>query len=118
MRRSASSRTTWGSPRTKKSPKYFESEIASCGGKNGPHHGRVFSTCMLDSCSSLPIQIVDLILGGIRYSFLANREPGVPRDANKDAMGVRIKHHVGQPTLATNFTKQKPQYFSVWEFAP
>jgi hypothetical protein len=102
----------------KKSARYFESEITGCRGKNGPNNGRVFNTCMLDSRSSLPIQIVDLILGGIRYSFLANREPGVPRDANKDAISIRIKQHVGQPTLAANFTRQAPRYFSVWEFAP
>jgi hypothetical protein len=102
----------------KKSPKYFESEIAACAGRSGPNPGRVFNACMLDSYSSLPIQIVDLILGGVRHSFLANREPGVHRDPNKDAISIRIKQHVGQPTLATNFTAQKPHYFSVWEFAP
>jgi hypothetical protein len=73
---------------------------------------------MLDSRSSLVIQAVDVILGGVRHSFLANREPSVPRDAEKDAISIRIREHVGQKTLSVGFTKQKPRYFSVWEFTP
>jgi len=73
---------------------------------------------MLDSRSSLVIQAVDLIHGGVRHSFLANREPSVPRDAEKDAISIRIREHVAQKTLSVGFTKQKPHYFSVWEFAP
>jgi hypothetical protein len=102
----------------KRSPKYFESEVAGCIGNTGPRRGRVFNACMLDSCSSLAIQAVDLILGGVRHSFLANREPTVPRDAEKDALSIRIRDHVGQATLSTSFTNQKPHYFSVWEFMP
>ena len=102
----------------KKSPKYFESEIAACVGTRGPAPGRVFNACMLDSCSSLSIQVVDLLLGGVRHAFLANSEPGVPGDANKNAISVRIKQHVGVPTLAAGFTSQIPHYFSVWELAP
>jgi len=105
-----------GKPR--KSPKYFESEIAACRGRAGSNPGRVFNACMLDSCSSLPIQVVDLILGGVRHSFLANREPGVQRDAAKDALSIRIREKVGRQTLAANFTNQRPKYFSVWEFTP
>lgn len=33
----------------------------------------------------LAIQAVDPILGGVRHSFLANREPAVSRDTEKDA---------------------------------
>jgi len=106
----------FGKPR--KSPNYFESEVAGCVGKKGPSPGRVFNACMLDSCSSLSIQVVDLILGGVRHSFLANREPGVPRDANKDAISMRIGQHVGPQTLAASFTGQKPQYFGVRELTP
>ena len=73
---------------------------------------------MLDSCSSLLIQIVDLIIGGVRHSFLANREPGISRDENKDALSIRIRERIGRKTLAGNFTNQKPKYFSVWEFKP
>ena len=78
----------------------------------------MFNACMLDSRSSLVIQAVDVILGGVRHSFLANREPSVPRDAEKDAISIRIREHVGQKTLSVGFTKQKPRYFSVWEFTP
>lgn len=102
----------------KSSPRYFESELADCVGRAGPSPGRVFNACMLDSSSTLAIQTVDLILGGIRHSFLANREPTVPRDAEKDAISIRIRQHTGQNSLARSFTKQKPQYFSVWEFTP
>jgi len=73
---------------------------------------------MLDSCSSLAIQMVDVILGGVRHSFLANREPGVRRDAEKDAISIRIREHVGEKTLSASFTNRRPHYFSVWEFAP
>ena len=102
----------------KKSPNYFESEVAGCVGKNGPNPGRVFNACMLDSCSSLSLQVVDLILGGVRHSFLASREPGAPRDANKDAISLRIRQHVGPQTLAASFTGQKPRYFGVRELTP
>ncbi|MHB0978930.1 MAG: hypothetical protein ACYC5Q_02445 [Thermoleophilia bacterium] len=102
----------------KKSPTYFESNLTGCLGSAGANPGRAFNACMLDSCSSLAIQAVDLILGGVRHSFLANREPAVPRDAEKDAISIRIREHVGQRTLSAAFTKQKPQYFSVWEFTP
>lgn len=102
----------------KKSPKFFETEIASCVGSKVPTPGRVFNACMLDSNSSLLIQTVDLIVGGIRHSFLAHREPGIPRDAEKDAISKRICGHLGQRTLAGSFTNQKPRYFSVWEFVP
>jgi len=102
----------------KKSSKFFEAELAACVGATGPNPGRVFNACMLDSRSSLIIQAVDVILGGVRHSFLANREPGVPRDAEKDAISIRIRERVGQKTLSVGFTNQKPHYFSVWEFTP
>lgn len=102
----------------KKSSKFFEAELSACVGSTGPAPGRVFNACMLDSCSSLAIQAVDLILGGVRHSFLANREPGVRRDAEKDAISIRICEHVGQNTLSMSFTNEKPHYFSVWEFVP
>jgi hypothetical protein len=102
----------------KKSPKYFETEIAGCVGTVGSFPGRVFNACMLDSNSSLLIQTVDLIVGGGRHSFLAHREPGVPRDGEKDAISAKICSHLGWGTLATSFTNQKPHYFSVWEFTP
>jgi hypothetical protein len=102
----------------KKSPNYFESEVAGCVGKNGSSPGRVFNACLLDSCSSLSLQVVDLILGGVRHSFLASREPGAPRDANKDAITMRIRQHVGPQILAASFTGQKPRYFGVRELTP
>lgn len=102
----------------KKSGKYFEAEVSTCVGTTGPSPGRVFNACMLDSSSSLAIQIVDLILGGIRHSFLANRDPGVRRDAEKDAISIRICEHLGRETLSESFTNGHPHYFSVWEFKP
>ncbi|MBM3146280.1 MAG: DUF3800 domain-containing protein [Actinobacteria bacterium] len=102
----------------KKSPRYFESEVAACTGRKGPNQGRVFNACMLDSCSSLPIQVVDVILGGVRHAFLADREPQVTRDVNKDVISRRIRERVAVPTLARNLTKAAPRYFSVWELAP
>jgi hypothetical protein len=73
---------------------------------------------MLDSSSSLAIQIVDLILGGVRHSFLAHREPTARRDAEKDAISRRICEHVGRRKLSESFTTHAPRYFSVWEFMP
>jgi hypothetical protein len=102
----------------KKSGRYFEAELATCVGTTGPKPGRVFNACMPDSRSSLVIQAVDVILGGVRHSFLANREPGVPRDAEKDAISIRIRERVGQKTLSVGFTNPKPRYISVWEFSP
>ena len=101
-----------------RSDRYFEAELASCTGQAQPSPGRVFNACMLDSSSSLAIQIVDLILGGIRHSFLADREPGARRDAEKDAVSIRIREHVERRTLSESFTNDRPRYFSVWELAP
>ena len=101
-----------------RSDRYFEAELASCPGQAQPSPGRVFNACMLDSSSSLAIQIVDLILGGIRHSFLADREPGARRDAEKDAVSIRIREHVERRTLSESFTNDRPRYFSVWELAP
>lgn len=105
-----------GKPR--RSRRFFESEIAACVGSAGPRPGRVFNACMLDSNSSLLIQTVDLIVGGVRHSFVAHREPGISRDDAKDAISARICSHLGRSTLATSFTNRKPRYFSVWEFVP
>ena len=102
----------------KKSDRYFEAELASCVGATLQSPGRAFNACMLDSSSSLAIQMVDLILGGIRHSFLANRDPGTRRDAEKDAISIRIRGHVGRNTLSESFTNSRPRYFSVWEFTP
>lgn len=102
----------------KKSAKYFETELCGCVGSAGSNPGRVFNACMLDSCSSLAIQTVDLILGGVRRSFLTSRQPQLSHDAEKDAISVRIGTHVGQRTLATSFARQRPRYFSVWELKP
>jgi hypothetical protein len=102
----------------KRSTRYFETEMRDCIGNTGPNPGRVFNACMLDSNASLLIQAVDLVLGGVRHSFLANREPAVPRDAEKDAISARICGHLGRKTLSASFTNQQPKYFSVWEFSP
>lgn len=102
----------------KASPRYFESELSGLMGNAGPDPGRVFNACMLDSCSSLMIQTVDLLLGGVRYAFLRDREPDAPHDEAKDAVVERIREHVGRPSLAVNLTNPAPQYFSVWEFHP
>lgn len=101
----------------KSSTRYFESEISGCVGA-GRNAGRVLNACMLDSDSSLAIQAVDVLLGGVRHSFLANREPAVARDAEKDAISIRIKEHLGRRTLSAGFTNPSPRYFSVWEFTP
>lgn len=102
----------------KESQKYFEAEMRNCHGSRGLFPGRVFNACMLDSCSSLMIQTVDVILGGVRYAFLLDREPGIPYDAEKRAISERIREHVGRPALSRSFTRPEPQYFSVWEFQP
>jgi hypothetical protein len=43
--------------------------------------------------------------------------PSCDRETFKHAC-TNSSRHVGQRTLATGFTNQKPQYFSVWEFTP
>ena len=50
--------------------------------------------------------------------LLASRKPGVPRDANKDAISMRIRQHVDPQILAASFTGQKPRYFGVRELTP
>ncbi len=102
----------------KRSSRFFETELSACVGTTQPGPGRVFNACMLDSSSSLAIQIVDLILGGVRHSFLAHREPVARRDAEKDAISRRICEYVGRRTLSESFTTQAPRHFSVWEFMP
>lgn len=106
----------FGKPR--RSKKYFESELCGCVGSARPNPGRVFNACMLDSCSSMAIQTVDLILGGVRRSFLTSRQPAVSHDAEKDAISARIQRHINRHTLAASFTRHGPQYFCVWELTP
>ena len=105
-----------GKPR--KSSRYFEAELASCIGTTEPSPGRVFNACMLDSSSSLAIQMVHLILGGIRHSLLADRDPGARRDGEKEAISIRIREHIGRKTLSETFTNGRPHYLSVWELTP
>lgn len=105
----------------KASTKYFEHEMKKC--------SKVFNACMLESDSSAFVQIVDILIGAIVYSFKIEHglvSPKTPKAKmvsyieNKliDAFTTHhnssgdFKHH---KKLAGAFTIFEPFYFNVYK---
>ena len=97
-----------GKPKT--STKYYEPEIRSL--------STVYNATVLESHASLFIQLVDVIIGCIVLDFKRARQPERKADVFKGKVCDFLKGKLGLQTLAGNFTKHEPNYFSVWEFNP
>lgn len=99
----------------KDSARYFEQEVRDLTNAEWAT-GRVFSICMLESESAPLIQVVDVLLGCVRYAFEVNRQPGKERMSAKAELALYLRAKLGQTSLGCGFTRNGPQYFNVWEF--
>lgn len=97
-----------GKPKT--SNEYYEPEIRSL--------PDVYNATVLESHASLFIQLVDVMIGCIVLDFKRNRQPNRKADIFKSKICDFLKGKLGIQSLADNFTKNQPNYFSVWEFSP
>ena len=96
-----------GKPKT--SNKYYEPEIRIL--------SSVYNASVIESHASLFIQLVDILIGCIVLDFRRSRE-GKKVDEFKAKVCDFLKVKLGAQALAKNFTKNAPNYFSVWEFRP
>ncbi|MDP1760301.1 MAG: DUF3800 domain-containing protein [Candidatus Woesebacteria bacterium] len=96
-----------GKPRA--SNKYYEPEIRTL--------ANVYNASFIESHASLFIQLVDLLIGCVVLDFRRSKE-GKKVDEFKAKVCDYLKTKLGVQTLAKNFTKHAPNYFSVWEFRP
>lgn len=94
----------------KASNKYYEPEIRQL--------SNVYNATVLESHASLFVQMVDVLIGCIVLDFKRQRQTGKTYDIYKGKVCDFLKNKLGVETLATNFTKHDPNYFSVWEFKP
>ena len=94
----------------RKSPKYYEREIAAGLGK------KVTNALMMESSAAILLQLVDVLLGCVMYHFKLPRLGAI--DADKRAVADRLAAAYRVPTLGMNLTKASPNYFSVWKFRP
>src|SRR4030043_1690318 len=97
-----------GKPKT--SNKYYEPEIRTL--------STVYNTTVLESHASLFIQLVDVMIGCIVLDFKRGRQPERKADKIGRAACDFLKGKLELQSLAVNFTKHQPNYFSVWEFNP
>lgn len=101
--------------RPNSSEKYYEKEINE---SEINSEKIVFNTCMIESHASLLIQIVDVLIGAIRYDFTVKRDEKFIPDVIKYSIVEEVSKKLNRGTLAESFTKHRPHYFSVWEFSP
>lgn len=94
----------------KSSNKYYEPEIKAL--------DHVYNATVLESHASLFIQMVDVMIGCIVYDFKRSRESDEKRNRVKSKVTDFLKSKLQIDSLAANFTKHEPNYFSVWEFKP
>jgi hypothetical protein len=97
------------------SKRYFEREVRDLTNAQWAT-GQVFNVCMLESDAAPLIQIVDVLLGCVRYAFEVNRQAGKERTSAKAELALYLRGKLGQPSLGRGFTREGAQCFSVWEF--
>jgi hypothetical protein len=71
---------------------------------------------MMDSASSVLLQLVDVLLGAVLYHYKLPTI-GTP-DVEKKAVADRLAAAYGVTTLARNQTHSVPNHFSVGELRP
>ena len=62
--------------------------------------------------------MVDVMIGCVVLDFKRAREGERKFDVFKSKVCDFLKEKLSVDTLARNFTKKQPSYFSVWEFKP
>ena len=97
-----------GKPKT--SSKYYEPEMRTL--------PMVYNATVLESHASLFIQMVDVMVGCVVLDFRRTREQEKKFDIFKVKVCDFLKGKLKMESLASNFTKRQPNYFSVWEFKP
>jgi hypothetical protein len=91
-------------------PYFFERQVVSA------LKGRVANAVMMDSASSVLLQLVDVLLGAVIYHY---KLPLIATpNAEKRAVADRLAAAYGVRSLARAFTKSAPNYFSVWPYKP
>lgn len=76
----------------------------------------VFGVSRLESHSSLLLQVLDILLGGVMYDF--KRQVGLIAEKlqqRQEPVTQKIREKLNTDTLAINKTWHKPNYFSVWK---
>jgi hypothetical protein len=91
-------------------PKFFEPEIRSL--------QQVENVTLLESDSSLFIQLIDILTGSVVYKFRHRSSKGLLINESKMKVANYLMNKLRRSELADNFTVQSPVYFSVWEFNP
>jgi len=94
----------------KKSPHYFERDIVVGLGN------RAGNALMIESKSSMLLQLVDVLLGCVMYHYKMATLPA--NHAGKRSLADRLARSYGRTTLVGPWTKDQPNYFSVWPFRP
>jgi hypothetical protein len=94
----------------KKSPYYYERSLAAA------LNVKVTNVLMMESSASIMLQLVDVLLGCVMYHFKLPTLPAV--DADKKAVADRLAARYGVRSLATELTRNRPNYFSVWKLKP
>jgi hypothetical protein len=74
---------------------------------------QVYTVRMLESCASLLIQMVDVLLGAVMHDLLCRKVPGKGTDPCKRAVAGHVRHHLGWTTLAAVAIQTAPRCFSV-----
>jgi hypothetical protein len=94
----------------KNHPHFYERQVASALGN------RVANVAMMDSASSVLLQLVDVLLGAVLYH---HKLPTIATPhTGKKAIADRLAAAYGVPTLARSQTHSTPNYFSVCDFRP
>lgn len=79
--------------------------------------GTLFGVTRVESHSSIMVQLVDILVGCVMFDFKLNA--GLIKDRQfrrKNVIVEKCRELLKKDTLAKNFTKKIPNYFSVWEF--
>lgn len=78
--------------------------------------GQIFNIIRVDSHSNLLLQLVDVLLGSVMFDFKKKNNLISEKLINrKEPVVACAREFLGVDTLAKDFTKHSPAYFSVWQ---
>jgi hypothetical protein len=73
---------------------------------------RVFNAIMLESCSTLFLQLTDILIGAVAYDYKITRQ-GLKSNNSKLELVKFIRKKLGINSLLGNFKKEQPSHFNV-----
>jgi len=91
-------------------PRFFEPEIRAL--------AQVENVTLLESDSSLFIQLIDVLTGSVVYKFRHRTSEKLEVNKSKMRVADYLMEKFGKSEFAESFMVHKPLYFSVWEFNP